>query len=240
MPTGAAKSSAAAGFYKQHFAKRPQIAPLRRGLDKWRLGRVKYHLDEEETEPLRGSEPHVHNSAGALVSGQLPLITPGMEGRTIVVQMTFGCCCSKFDALYLPKKTALTRDEFHGALADLNKTLRRPPLWSYIFAPCCFVACCWRDRKLHRTLDALNLKYGARGVAFSTSTRLHEGRQADNLIGRELNHKLGTYLVIEQHDTAEADEQITATRTSNGDSSRPDSSPDCELGSFAEIVPSSS
>ena len=77
-------------------------------------------------------------------------------------------------------------------------------------------------------------------MAFSTSTRLHEGRQADNLIGRELNHKLGTYLVIEQHDTAEADEQITATRTSNGDSSRPDSSPDCELGSFAEIVPSSS
>ena len=77
-------------------------------------------------------------------------------------------------------------------------------------------------------------------MAFSTSTRLHEGRQADNLIGRELNHKLGTYLVIEQHDTAEADEQITATRTSNGDSSRRDSSPDCELGSFAEVVPSSS
>ena len=71
-------------------------------------------------------------------------------------------------------------------------------------------------------------------AAFSTSTRLHEGRQADNLIGRELNHKLGTYLVIEQHDTAE-DEQITATRTSNGDSSRPD----CELGSFADVVPSS-
>ena len=232
MPTAGRNTRPSPGFFKQHFAKRPHIAPLRRGLDKWRVGRVKYQLEDEESEPLRGSDPNVHNSAGALVSGQLPLITPGMEGRTIVVQMTFGCCCSEFDAFYLPKKTALTRDEFDGALVALNKTLRRPPLWSYIFAPCCFVACCWRDRALHRTLDALNLQYGGRGVAFSTSTRLHEGPQADNLIGRELNHKLGTFLVIEQHEPADA-EQMTATCTSNGASSS-----DCEVGSFAPVVPS--
>ena len=56
--------------------------------------------------------------------------------------------------------------------------------------------------------------------------------QADNLIGREQNHKLGTFLVIEQHEPAEA-EQMTATCTSNGATSS-----DCEVGSFAPVVPS--
>ena len=166
MPTASKTTRPSPGFFKQHFAKRPHIAPLRRGLDKWRVGRVKYQLEDEESEPLRGarpasnpspsvgqaltltltltliltgpnpsrttgwpyartdptltltlpgSDPNVHNSAGALVMGQLPLIAPGMEERTIVVQMTFGCCCSEFDAFYLPKKTSLTRAEFDGA-----------------------------------------------------------------------------------------------------------------------------
>ena len=150
-------------FFKQHFVKRPPISPLRRGLDKWRVGRVRYQLEDEESAPLRG-DPNVHNSAGALVAGQLPLVEPGMEDRTIVIQMTFGCCCSEFDAFYLPRKTSLTRAEFEGALTDLNNTLRRPPLWSYVFAPCCFVACCWRDRALHTTLDDLNHRYGRRGA----------------------------------------------------------------------------
>ena len=214
MPAAVPPSS---GFFKRHFAARPPIAPAaRRGLDKWRQGRVRYHLGDEESAPLRGDQS-VHNSAGVLVSGQPPLIEPGMEDRTIATQMTFGCCCSEFDALYHPSKTSLSRSEFEGALQDLNDTLRRPPLWSYIFAPCCFVACCWRDRAVYRTLDALNLRYGRRGVSFSVLVRLHEGPQADNLIGREQNLKLGHFLVIEQHTPAGSGppEETATTRTSD-------------------------
>ena len=55
-------------------------------------------------------------------------------------------------------------------------------------------------------------------MRIETCTRLYHGAQADNLIGREQNLKLGYFLVIEQHEPADG-EEVASARTSASDGS---------------------
>ena len=215
-----AKHMARSSFYKRHFVKAVP-GKRSRGLDAWRRSRVDMQL-EEEAEPLRG-DALIQNSAGVLVAGQLPVVQSGMEDRTIAVQMTFGCCCSHFDVFYQRGHLLIKQDEFESAVEELNTALRAPPVWALLFAPCCFMPCCWKDRALRRKTEALNRRFADRGVRFSTTTRLYQGMQADNLIGKEMNYKMGTYLIVEQHEPPAREMQaVAAVQEAAGPSSTPE------------------
>ena len=172
----------------------------RRGLDNWRRGTVRLQFGADEEEAPLNTDVHVQNSSGVLVPGQMPLVEPGMEERTVVVQVSFGFCCSYLEATHQPNEISLTAEEFEAAVEERNAALRRPPVWSFVCVPCCFCPLFWRDRVMRRVCESLNKRYRKRRVRFSTTTRLYQGPQADNMIGKEQNYKFADFLVIEQHD----------------------------------------
>ena len=173
-------------FWSRHFKKKP--FPTLPGKAPFRL-----NLGGEDDQPLN-ADARVQNCDGVLVPGQEPLVQPGMEDSTIAVQMTFGCLLSSFDASYVEGYLSLPPTEFHSAVAEFNRVLRRPPVWSILFAPCCCVPCCWRDSRLQRKAGELNRRFAAKGVRWTITTRLYQGRQAEN----EQNFKLAYFLVVEQ------------------------------------------
>ena len=60
-------------------------------------------------------------------------------------------------------------------------------------------------------------------MRFSTTTRLYQGMQADNLIGKEMNYKMGTYLIVEQHEPPAREMQaVAAVQEAAGPSSTPE------------------
>lgn len=184
----------ARGFFETSFGRRHFLRPPTHAIKRSKHACTVLRDIPDDDTPLR-ADTQVQNCSGVLAPGQPSVVRAGMEDSTIAVQMTFGLCFSRFEASHEPERLALSAEELTHAVAELNRTLRWPPAWACLLAPCCFGPCLWRDAALKRKTAALSRRFAARGVRFAFETRLCQGMQAEN----EQNHYRTYYLVVEQH-----------------------------------------
>lgn len=202
----------AGGFFRRHFVRARPVELSARARRKLQTYRYKYRPDDEE-EPLTSDE-RIQSASGMLVPGQEPLVPPDLEDRSIVVQMTFGICFSRYEAFYVSKRLPLSQEEFADAIAELNRVLRSPPLWSYLFAPCCCVPGCWRDEAIKRKADELTKRFEKKGVSFRITSRLYQGWAGEY----EQNLKSADYLVVTHEQPSMAEMEMAPMDESSTES----------------------